>query len=233
MNKPEARAFINDVALGATERVAADLKRGVPVDVSDAEHGETALMIALTMDRSDIINLLLEAGSNVNARDARGRTPLMFASATAVSELISRGADLNARDNEGRSALIYAVLDADDATCAILVKARANVSITDNCDDTALTIAVSMGMISIQNILSASLKDCLPVESRPSPDPCIRYPLLEHVCRISDASTASLRVTASPREDRICFLLACVTCSGPGLTSTASTRLPLQAREVY
>jgi ankyrin repeat protein len=50
--------------------------------------------------------------ANVNARDAKGRTILMFAAAVgddrAVMMLILKGADVVARDNDGYTAIHYA-----------------------------------------------------------------------------------------------------------------------------
>ncbi len=70
------------------------------------------------------IENLLDEGVDVNARDARGRTPLILASCRhrqtrAVQVLLDRGANVNAQDNEGMSPLMRA------ATCS-------NAKITNN-----------------------------------------------------------------------------------------------------
>ncbi|MEO7965595.1 MAG: ankyrin repeat domain-containing protein [Gemmatimonadaceae bacterium] len=78
----------NANALGATRLLAL----GVPVDELFVEgsgyHGEaarsTALHAAAWHGRHEVVRLLVEHGANVNARDGRGRTPLMLAVSAAV-----------------------------------------------------------------------------------------------------------------------------------------------------
>jgi len=56
-----------------------------------------------------VVKLLLEAGSDVNARDSLGMTPLhravLVGSADIVKLLLLNGADVNSRDNMGRTPL--------------------------------------------------------------------------------------------------------------------------------
>lgn len=71
-----------------------------------------AVMIFLPLPgRVDTVKFLIENGADVNAKDKRGETPLMFASAfdrcRVLKLLIDNGADVNAKDKGGWSALIY------------------------------------------------------------------------------------------------------------------------------
>jgi Ankyrin repeats (3 copies) len=45
-----------------------------------AQAGQTALMLAASRDRGDIVRMLLDAGADVNAQDDDGSTALMCAS---------------------------------------------------------------------------------------------------------------------------------------------------------
>ena len=66
--------------------------------------------------RGDVarIERLIDAGKDVNARTASGKTPLHEAAASgqsaAIKALAVKGADLNARDGKGRTPLYIAAL---------------------------------------------------------------------------------------------------------------------------
>ncbi|MCR4556101.1 MAG: ankyrin repeat domain-containing protein [Alphaproteobacteria bacterium] len=70
------------------------------------------LLTAVYKGYKDIVNILLDAEADVNAKDADGTTALMFAVKKNYSEiadlLIKSKADVNAKDNFGNTALTYA-----------------------------------------------------------------------------------------------------------------------------
>lgn len=72
-----------------------------------------------------LIQVLFDAGADVNERDAAGETPLMSAAHAAnvrtTDRLLMLGADTAARDNDGLLALHWAAFSGDPATVAMLL----------------------------------------------------------------------------------------------------------------
>ena len=74
-------------------------------------YGMTPLIWASKNGHESIVNDLLRAGVNVNARDNYDNTALIWASNMGheeiVNDLLQAGADVNAQDELGRTALMY------------------------------------------------------------------------------------------------------------------------------
>ena len=84
------------------------------LNVRASQHGQTALMLAVSHGRLDMVDLLLEAGADVNIRDEDGSTALMCAAEHGhmeIVKLLMRHPDINinATDNDGLSALSVAM----------------------------------------------------------------------------------------------------------------------------
>ena len=79
------------------------------------------------------LEALLDAGADVNAKDANGQTALMNAAreghTPVVRLLIARGADLNHTAKFNLSALMLAVVNGRDAIVGLLVDAGADLTI--------------------------------------------------------------------------------------------------------
>lgn len=88
---------------------------------------------AVRADDSTTLARLLDAGSDINARDEHGQTGLMIAArdgrTTIVRWLVAHGADLNHTAKFNLSALMLAVINGRDAIVGILVDAGADRSI--------------------------------------------------------------------------------------------------------
>lgn len=87
--------------------------------------GSQALLRAVIKGRATIVERLVKAGANVNARSPQGYTLLMIAVARGNEEiatlLLNLGADLKLVDPQGRNALQHA-RDGDHEACVELLK---------------------------------------------------------------------------------------------------------------
>ena len=76
------------------------------------EHGSTALHDAACQGHPDVLQALLDAGADTEAKDAEGRSVLLVASSThevkSVKVLVEAGAEVRATDDEGNTCLIIA-----------------------------------------------------------------------------------------------------------------------------
>ena len=104
-----AEALIG-TAFMCNPKVASELlKGGVPVNATKWD-GETALMEAPSQRCKDgaMVQLLLDAGANPNARTKTGFNPLLAAAMTGdaivAEKLLKAGADPKAKDNRGHTA---------------------------------------------------------------------------------------------------------------------------------
>jgi ankyrin repeat protein/truncated hemoglobin YjbI len=108
------RACRPDVSTNEIHRVCVLLDYGATVD-GCGRYGLTALHYTVRGGKLPLIKLLLERGSQVNALDADGLTPLLHLSKTRskadpipVMELLTaRGANVNARDETQSTLLMY------------------------------------------------------------------------------------------------------------------------------
>ena len=89
-------------------------KRGCGIDTRDG-NGYTALhWLAMSGVNPAMIRVLVEGGADLEAKDAKGGTPIFCAvinpSTVMLKALIDAGADTDCNDNDGISVLIYAII---------------------------------------------------------------------------------------------------------------------------
>src|SRR5690606_38110302 len=97
---------------GHTEVIKLLLAHGAQLDAKDAE-GKTPLLHACTGAFAETVELLIEAGADVNTTEAtEAFTPLMMAAGlgqtAVVKVLLAHHADKDLLDNDGDSALTHA-----------------------------------------------------------------------------------------------------------------------------
>lgn len=138
--------FIDFAKKGKKEFVEALIKAGVNVNVSYG--GESVLFWAET---PEIAKILIEAGTNADARDPFGRTVLMknIDDPEMVKALVEAGVDVNARDKWGETALFYA---RDPEIVKILVEAGADINAQRDNGCTVLSSAVGDRLKKIEKV---------------------------------------------------------------------------------
>lgn len=98
-------------------------------------------------DHLEVLQFLIDAGADINARMADGTRPVDLACATAnwgcVETLVNAGADVNSTNNDSKPPLAHAVASHHDRTVSTLLKSGADPSAPDPTDlrNTPLHIA--------------------------------------------------------------------------------------------
>src|SRR5439155_24812579 len=121
------------------------------------DYGITPLALACTNRSAPMVERLLKAGANPNARQWTGETPLMICARTGNAEtaklLLSHEANPNAKENEqGHTALMRAVAGNHPGVVRALIEGGADGRVRSNGGRTALLLAGRQG-----DVLSASL----------------------------------------------------------------------------
>lgn len=104
-------------------------------------------------DSVELLDYLIASGADVNAKDARGFSPLMIAVMSTgilspqdqletLKALINAGADLNQTTNNGAAALSLAAINASPKVLRLLIENGAEVNAADNNGRTALMVVV-------------------------------------------------------------------------------------------
>jgi ankyrin repeat protein len=114
--------------------------------INAAERGDTAAALRLIAD-----------GADINAQDARGRTPVMAAThanrVETVGALISAGADINIRDHLKDTPFLYAGAEGLLDILRLLIAAGADTRITNRFGGTALIPAAERGHVAVVEAL--------------------------------------------------------------------------------
>ncbi|PSN40316.1 hypothetical protein C0J52_23633 [Blattella germanica] len=107
-------------------------------------------MTSLTVDGSQMetVQLALDEGSDIEAKDNERRTPLMRgvvleSSFLILQKLLERGAYMNAVDRHGQTCLMQAILTGREDVVKLLVDAGADLSHYNMYHNTALDMARS------------------------------------------------------------------------------------------
>lgn len=119
--------------------------------------GFTPLMCAVQKEHTNIVNLLLGYGANVNESDLSGNSILGIATDLGNYELceilIGKGADINFNDHEGNTALMKASYIGHDKIINLLLSKNVYINAQKKDGKTALFYAVQKNHLSTANLL--------------------------------------------------------------------------------
>jgi cytohesin len=132
------------VHVGKREAVQSLIEAGAYIDAKN-EKGRTALHFAAMLDYRDILELLLDKGADVNAKDEEhGYTALHHAARlgkrNAAEMLIAKGANINAKDKQGHTPL-YVAVNNEYKIAELLIEKGADSSIRTESGQTLLELA--------------------------------------------------------------------------------------------
>ncbi|WP_265022323.1 ankyrin repeat domain-containing protein [Wolbachia endosymbiont (group B) of Ischnura elegans] len=107
------------------------------------------LFSSIELGSFDMTNLMINEGADIEAKDNKGRTPVLFAIYLGkwhiVHLLINKGANIDAKDNIGRTPLHWAARNGHLSIVQHLIEKGANLSIKDNDGKTPLDLARDKG----------------------------------------------------------------------------------------
>ena len=118
---------------------------------------EKSFIAAIQTNNIDAVNMLLEAGADVNEPAYTTKTPLHYASHSRNKDilnlLLSKGADREAKTEQGFTPLSYAVGLNQPDNCRILLESGAEVDSIDNWKRTNLNVAAGQGLSDVAAVL--------------------------------------------------------------------------------
>ena len=136
------------------------LRHGANVNRVD-ESGETLLMDAASRNLKESVQILLNAGAEIDARaKATGNSALIFAAieghTNIVQMLLDQNADIEVRNNNGESALMLAAARGRTDVVRFLLQRGADMSVEDKFKNTALHNAEKHGGPEVTQLLRSA-----------------------------------------------------------------------------
>jgi ankyrin repeat protein len=144
------------------------------VDQRSPNQSYTPLMVAANRNHLQLVDYLIRAGADVNARSESGETALMLAARSSnslgvyqtVTLLISAGANPNLVSDGGNSPLMEAAYSGHANALGLLIESGANINHTNKYLETALLVgSLSHGTVAaVKTLIDAGAnlrhRDC-------------------------------------------------------------------------
>ncbi len=152
------KQLLEAVSLGRTHEVRLLLDAGANPNIR-TEDERTVLFVAVKAGRADVdvVQALLDVGTDVNARDAEGALPLHWVisdeKSAVVQLFLKGGADVNSRDHQGSTPLHLAAVNDSREVARLLLNASADVNTRNTTGNTALHWSVLWGRHEIARLL--------------------------------------------------------------------------------
>jgi ankyrin repeat protein len=133
---------------GNEPMIQALLEIGTAAQFKDVEYDKEQLSVAIKYGNVVAVKGVIAKGTNLEQRDAAGRTPLLWAvkneQTKIVKVLVEEGATIESKDQDGMSALHWAAHNRNEEVLDLILEAGTKMQFVDpNFDNEQLTIAAS------------------------------------------------------------------------------------------
>jgi ankyrin repeat protein len=153
-------SIVEYIKVGNIDKVIKCLEYGVNLKTIYGDKSDTLLIVAIKKRNLDIVNLLVNKGSDLRAKNSDGDTPLIMASRRNSIEIVSyllktpiNLNDKNDKNEDGFTALMYAANNGRSDIVSILIDNGSNIDLKNDTGDTALILAARRGHIDVVNVL--------------------------------------------------------------------------------
>eukprot|EP00658_Telonema_sp_P-2_P060627 TRINITY_DN49493_c0_g1_i1.p1 TRINITY_DN49493_c0_g1~~TRINITY_DN49493_c0_g1_i1.p1 ORF type:complete len:413 (+),score=132.69 TRINITY_DN49493_c0_g1_i1:103-1341(+) len=130
---------------------------GVAVETRKGPVSKQAIHFAAQYDSLDVLEFLIQSGSDLDAMDPARMTPLHYAamkgSIAAIKLLLKHGASVEARDSADYTPLLFAALDGHEKAAEILIDAGSDLDARDKVGQTGLMFAACKNKVPVLRLL--------------------------------------------------------------------------------